>query len=343
MEQLRQREEEILGVLISAHVTTGEPIGSRSISRSGMGLSAATVRNSMADLEEKGYLTHLHMSAGRMPTDKGYRYYVDRLMPEEPLTEGEKATIREEISLRALDGNAEEVLEQVSKLIADVSRNLGVALTPRFEGGTFERMEIVPLSGPKFLIVLSISSGLVKTMVMEVDASIERSELEEAKRRINERLEGLTIGEIRKSFGERIRSITSRSPKLLRLLADNAQTLFSFDAGHLHIGGTSNFFLQPEFIGNQDELAALLGLLEEKESITSLLDERVDSQDISITIGNELKPPELHGCSLLTSRYQMGDVSGVVGVIGPTRLPYAKMVPLIRYIAKLTENVLAPL
>jgi heat-inducible transcriptional repressor len=340
MEQLRPREEEILGILISAHVDTGEPVGSRSISKSGLGLSAATVRNSMADLEDKGFLTHPHTSAGRTPTDKGYRYYVDRLMPAEQLSEEDQGLIRQVISGHALEGDSEEVLEQVSKVIADVSSNLGVALTPRFEGGTFERMEIVPLSGSKLLIVLTISSGLVKTMVMEVDASIKTPELEEAKRRINERLAGLTVGEIKASFGERIRSISGGSPKLLRLLSDNAQSLFQFDTGHLHIGGTSNFFLQPEFSENREELAALFGLLEDRESIASLLDERMDSEDITITIGNELKPPELRGCSLLTSRYQMGNVSGVVGVIGPTRLPYAKMVPLIRYIAKLTENIL---
>ena len=340
MEQLRPREEEILGILISAHVETGEPVGSRSISKSGLGLSAATVRNSMADLEDKGFLMHPHTSAGRTPTDKGYRYYVDRLMTTEQLSEEDRGLIRQVISGHALEGDSEEVLEQVSKVIADVSRNLGVALTPRFEGGTFERMEIVPLSESKLLIVLTISSGLVKTMVMEVDATIETSELEEAKRRINERLAGLTVGEIKASFGERIRSISSGSPKLLRLLSDNAQSLFQFDTGHLHIGGTSNFFLQPEFSENREDLAALFGLLEDRESIASLLDERMDSEDITITIGNELRPPELRGCSLLTSRYQMGNVSGVVGVIGPTRLPYAKMVPLIRYIAKLTEDIL---
>jgi heat-inducible transcriptional repressor len=340
MEQLRPREEEILGILISAHVETGEPVGSRTISRSGLGLSAATVRNSMSDLEEKGYLSHPHTSAGRMPTDKGYRYYVDRLMPKEQLSEEERTHIRQVVAGRTLEGDAEEVLEQVSKVIADVSRNLGVALTPRFEGGTFERMEIVALSESKLLIVLTISSGLVKTMVMEVDASIRTSEVEEATRRINERLAGLTVGEIRSSFSERIRTISSGSPKLLRLLSDNAQALFHFDTGHLHIGGTPNFFLQPEFSSNQEGLAALFGLLEDRESLTSLLDERMDSEDISITIGTELKPPELRGCSLLTSRYQMGTVSGVVGVIGPTRLPYAKMVPLIKYIAKLTEDIL---
>lgn len=340
MEALRPREEEILGILISAHVETGEPVGSRTIARQGLGLSAATVRNSMADLEDKGFLSHPHTSAGRMPTDKGYRYYVDRLMPKEQLSQEARAGIRQIVAQRTLEGDAEEVLEQVSKVIAEVSRNLGVALTPRFEGGTFERMEVVPLSGSKLLIVLSISSGLVKTMVMEVDASVRTSELEETKRRINERLSGLTVGEIRRSFSERIRSISGGSPKLLRLLSDHAQTLFHFDTAHLHIGGTPNFFLQPEFSGNQEELAALFGLLEDRESLASLLDERMDSEDISITIGNELRPPELKGCSLLTSRYQMGSVSGVVGVIGPTRLPYAKMVPLIRYIAKLTEDIL---
>ena len=340
MEQLRPREEQILGILISAHVETGEPVGSRTISKSGLGLSAATVRNSMADLEEKGFLAHPHTSAGRTPTDKAYRYYVDSLMSTEQLSDEDREHIREVITSQAMEGNTESVLEQVSRVIAEVSLNLGVALTPRFESGTFEGMEIVRLSGSKLLIVLTISSGLVKTMVMEVDASLETQELEGTNRAINERLTGLTVGEIRKSFGERLRSISRGSPKLLRLLSENADSLFQFDTSHLHIGGAANFFQQPEFTSNQEGLAALFDLLEKRESITDLLDERIDSEGITITIGNELRPAELQGCSLLTSRYQMGNVSGVIGVIGPTRLPYAKMVPLIRYVAKLTEQTL---
>ena len=165
MDNLAQREAEILELLIKAYVATGEPVGSRTISKSGIGLSAATVRNSMSDLEEKGYLTHPFTSAGRFPTDRGYRFYVDKLMAQEELAEEERQHIRERIAFRVREGNIEGVLEQVSRVIAELSHNLGVALTPRFERGIFERLEMVCLSESKILLVLTISSGLVKSMV----------------------------------------------------------------------------------------------------------------------------------------------------------------------------------
>ncbi len=341
MERLSQREEVILNILIGSYVATGEPVGSRTISKSGLGLSAATVRNSMADLEEKGYLSHPHTSAGRVPTDEGYRYYVDLLMSQEELVEKERRRIRNNMVVRLQEGNIESLLEQVSRVIADISKNLGVALTPRFERGIFQRLEMVHLSESKLLLVLTIKSGLVKTMVMEIDSDIDVSELEDTKRVINERLFGLTVAEIRDSVEERLRSVSGGSPKLLRLLSDSADSLFKFSSGDdLHFGGAGNFFLQPEFSSNQEGMAALLGLLEERESMVTILDERMDREGIAITIGNEHASPELQNCSLLTSRYQVGSVSGIIGVIGPTRIPYARMVPLLQYMANLTEEIL---
>ncbi len=342
MDNLAQREAEILELLIKAHVATGEPVGSRTISKSGIGLSAATVRNSMADLEEKGYLTHPFTSAGRLPTDRGYRFYVDKLMAQEELAEEERQDIRERIAFRLREGNIEGVLEQVSRVIAELSHNLGVALTPRFERGVFERLEMVHLSESKIMLVLTIASGLVKTMVIEVDARIDHSELDETARAINERLSGLSVAEIRDSVGERLRSISRGSPRLLRALCDTAGALFKASSGDdLRFGGTGNFFLQPEFSGDQKGVAALLDLLEERNVIVTILDERMDNEGIAITIGNEHGAPELHNCSVLTSRYRVGDVSGLVGVIGPTRIPYAKMVPMLRYVTHVTEEMLA--
>ncbi|MDP6778668.1 MAG: heat-inducible transcriptional repressor HrcA [Candidatus Latescibacteria bacterium] len=342
MDTLAEREAEILELMIKAHVATGEPVGSRTISKTGIGLSAATVRNSMADLEEKGYLTHPFTSAGRLPTDRGYRFYVDKLMAQEELEEDERQHIRERIAFRVREGNIEGVLEQVSRVIGELSLNLGVALTPRFERGVFERLEMVHLSESKILLVLTIASGLVKTMVIEVDARIAHSELDETARAINERLSGLSVAEIRDSVGERLRSISRGSPRLLRALCDTASTLFRASSGDdLRVGGTGNFFLQPEFSGDQKSVAALLDLLEERNVIVTILDERMDNEGIAITIGNEHGAPELHNCSVLTSRYRVGDVSGLVGVIGPTRIPYAKMVPMLRYVTHVTEEMLA--
>lgn len=342
MPSLSEREKHILDILVKTYVSTGEPVGSRTVAKSGLDLCAATVRNSMSDLEDKGYLSHPHTSAGRIPTDKGYRHYVDELMAQQELTKEVRQLIRKSVEMRQRDGNIESLLEQVSRVIADVTHNLGVALAPGFECGVFQRIEMLRLSESKMLIVLTIESGLVKTMVIEVDSAIQASELDETNRAINERLSGLSIGEIRKSVQERLRAISRGSPKLLRLIWERAETLFNFRGGEdLHLGGTGNFFLQREFSEDQEGLAALFEFLEKREPIVTILDERMNSEGITITIGNEHTSPELRGCSLLTSRYRVGNVSGLIGVIGPTRIQYANLIPLVEYVAGITEEMLA--
>jgi len=341
MDELSQRERSILDILIGTYIVTGEPVGSRTVSRIGLGLSAATIRNSMADLEEKGYLMHPHTSAGRVPTDKGYRYYVDDLMSQEELAQVVREQIRKRIEAHIREGNVQALLEQVSKVIADVSHNLGMALAPTFEQGTFRRLEMVLLSESKLLLVLTIESGLVKTMVMEIDSAIRAKDLDDTRRVVNERLSGLTIREIRDSVEDRLRSLSQVSPKLLRLICHSADSLFQFnDGGDLHFGVARNFFLQPEFSSDQEMLASLFDLLEERESIVTMLNDRADNEGITITIGNEHTSPELQHCSLLTSRYRVGNTSGVIGVIGPKRMPYARVVPLVQYVAGLTEAIL---
>ncbi len=337
MTELTPREKAILDILIGIYVATGEPVGSRTISEVDLGLSAATVRNSMADLEEKGYLHQPHTSAGRVPSDKGYRYYVDMLMNREELAEAAQWSIRKSIA-RLNAGNAAALLEQVSKVLADVSHNLGLALGPQFAQGIFERLEVFKLSESKLLMVMSIRSGLVKTMVVEIDWAIEDDELAATQRVVNERLSGLTVGEIMASVKERLESASSGSPKLLRLFANSADYMFRFSSvSDLHMDGTRNFFDRPDF--SNERLAGLIGMLEAREHLAHLLSGRAPGT--FITIGDEHELPELKNCSLLTSTYSVGNVSGVIGIIGPTRLPYGQLVPLVQYVANLTEEMLA--
>jgi len=275
-----------------------------------------------------------------VPTDKGYRYYVDELMSEEELGEAVRNHIRMQIEAQIREGNVESLLEQVSKVVAEVSQNLGVALAPRFERGRFQRMDAVPLSESKLLLVLTIDSGLVRTMVIEIDSEIRAGDLQATMRSVNERLSGLTVRDIQGSVDARLRSISTASPKLLRLLCGSADSLLQLNAGgDLHFGGTRNFFLQPDFSQDQERIGSLFGLLEDGEPMVSILSRRTHRRGVAITIGGEHASPELQGCSMLTSLYRVGDTEGVVGVIGPRRMPYGRMVPLVQYVAHLTEEV----
>ena len=341
MEDLSGRERTILDRLVNCFIDTGEPVGSRTLSKRGMDLSAATVRNSMADLEEKGYLVQPHTSAGRVPTDKGYRVFVDTLMQQQQISEEDRRRLVAMGEECIRENEVESLIGQVSKIIAEVSLQLGVALTPRFQKGIFRSLEMVQLSESKLLLILTIQSGLVKTMVMEVDARISAGDLDTTRRIINERLSGLSIEEMLTEVEERLMSSSEGSPKLLRMICDHADSLFeAMNEEDLHLVGTGNFFMQPEFADQQSRMAELIGMFEERTEIAEILSGRMTDDGVAITIGEENESPQLKDCSLLTSKYQFGNVTGVIGMMGPTRMAYDKMVPLLKYIAGLTETLL---
>lgn len=341
MEDLSSRERTILDRLVNCFIDTGEPVGSRTLSKRGLDLSAATVRNSMADLEEKGYLFQPHTSAGRVPTDKGYRVFVDTLMEQHEISEDDRRRLTDMVETCIRESNVESLVGQVSHVIADVSHQLGVALMPRFNKGIFRSLEMVQLSESKMLLIVTIQSGLVKTMVMEVDAKIAAGDLDTTRRVVNERLSGLTIEDMLKEVEARLMSSSEGSPRLLRMICDNADSLFEVvNEEDLHLVGTGNFFMQPEFADRQSRMAELIGMFEERTQMAEILNGRMGEDGIAITIGEENESPQLKDCSLLTSKYRFGNVTGVIGLMGPTRMPYNKMVPLLRYIAGLTEAML---
>jgi heat-inducible transcriptional repressor len=339
MEAISRREEMILSTVVDAYVSTGEPVGSRTISKRGVGISAATIRNAMSDLEEKGLVYQPHTSAGRIPTDRGYRYYVDHLMSPDELPESQEEGIRSRITACLREGSVQEILDQISRIVAEVSQNLGVVLSPRFEQGVFRRLELVSLTERRVLLVLSIQQGLVKTMVIEADSPVDPAQLSDTARVLNERLSGLTLGELRKTALERIQEARDGDPKLLRIIADETAALCAQGHGEgLHLGGTGNIFLQPDFA--RQTLMGLVNVLEAKESIVDVLERRTGRSGVAITIGNENRSvPEMRSCSLITSSYRVGDTSGVVGVIGPTRMRYNLIASLVRFAAQLTGDL----
>ena len=341
MEDLSSRERTILDRLVNCFIDTGEPVGSRTLSKRGLDLSAATVRNSMADLEEKGYLYQPHTSAGRVPTDKGYRVFVDALMRQQQINEEDRQRLTVMIEEHIRESNVDSLLGQVSHVIAEVSHQLGVALMPRFKKGILRSLEMVQLSESKLLLIVTIQSGLVKTVVMEVDAKIGPGEMEVTRRVVNERLSGLSIEDMLKDVQTRLMSSSEGSPKLLRLICDSADSLFEVvNEEDLHLVGTGNFFRQPEFADQQSRMADLIGMFEERTQMAEILNGRVTEDGVAITIGGENESPQLKDCSLLTSKYRFGNVTGVIGLMGPTRMPYSKMVPLLWYITGLTETML---
>jgi heat-inducible transcriptional repressor len=227
LRDLNEREKEVLELIIQNFILTATPVGSRYLAkRSDLGLSDATIRNVMADLEDEGYITHPHTSAGRVPTDKGYRFYVNTMMRISALPQSERLKIDQNImQLTASVPTSDDVLRESSKILGKLSKQIGVALSPKLSKGIFEKLDIVSLSSSKLMVIISIQSGLVKTIMLEVRSEIPRQKLDELAQLLNERLSGLALEEIRMSFVERIADYSDETG-LIRVFIDSAERLF---------------------------------------------------------------------------------------------------------------------
>ncbi len=348
--ELTEREKFVLGTIVENFVAKASPIGSTYIAKKyHLPFSPATLRNVMMDLEEKGYLRQPHTSAGRMPTDKGYRFYVDSIMKVENISPLEKNRIYE--SLRRVSQDIEYILEAASHTLAQISNQLGVVLAPRFYQGRFDRMELVPISDNRILVIITIQSGLVKTITMELEHGISRDTLQETCRILNERLHGLTLKEIKRTIDERMRDVNLQDTRFIDLVLKSSRSLFTFPSpSDLHIGGTSNIMTQPEF-ADQTKLKNIMNLLDDKEILIQVFNRRTETEEteappapisphrIKITIGEENKEHLMRYCSLITATYHLGGVSGTIGLLGPTRMPYSKLVAVIDYMAEVLSSL----
>lgn len=340
-EELNEREREILRHVVYNYIQTAIPVGSRYISKKFEShLSPATIRNAMADLEESGYLSHPHTSAGRVPTDIGYRYYIDFLMDVEQLSQRDKLEIQNQ-----LGGNTEPetLLRETSKLLGKISKQLSIVSSPHISSGIFEKLELIPISSSKVLVIISIRSGLVKTLMLEVGTEIPRQLLEQVGRMLNERLSGLTLLEIRDTFVERIRDLQDERSGLIRLFIDSVDLLFDDvkEREKLHISGTQNIIDQPEFIDPKN-FRSVIELIENDDIIVHLLEKHEElDKDFVITIGTENNEEKAKEYSIVTATYNTEGVTGRVGIIGPTRMNYSKVIPLVDHVAKSIAKILS--
>lgn len=327
-------------LLIAHYIQTADPVGSRVIaSRYKLGISPATVRNTLQDLEELGLLEQPHTSAGRVPTDTGYRLYVDRMLKPEALSEEEKEKIKREIS--ADSAAVDRILEQTSRLLANLTHQLGLSVAPSFERGVLTRIELVPVAERKLLMIVAVKGGLARSILLEVDVKIDSVSLEETRRVLNERLSGRSLGEIRATLSERFKNVSAGDARLIKLFLDHSEALLHTSAPEqVHLEGTANILRQPEF-KNQEKVSALVDFLEEKKSLVEVVSAKGIKEGIVITIGRESDRDETRNLSMVTSTYEVGGLKGTIGIIGPTRMPYSKLVSIVDYTAKLLTEILS--
>ncbi len=341
---LSERERHVLEAVIQAYVATAEPAGSRVLSRRfALGVSPATIRNTMSDLEEKGFLYHPHTSAGRIPTDKAYRVYVDSLMRVESISASERDQLAAQI---AAGGSAiEAILRCAAQSLGVLTQELGVAMGPRFDRAILQRIELVRVSSERILMVLTLGGGSVRTIFVEVPGTIADEALVEVTIVLNERLSGLTLDEVRSSLSSRLRDVPGslNATALLNIFVQEGEQVFARAAEpteNVVLGQASLLAEQPEF-ATGERMRQLIELTERRHELATLLQARAGSSGLNITIGNEHGAPGMDAFTVVTAEYQAGSLSGVIGVIGPTRMPYHKVVALVSHTSQLVSDLLS--
>lgn len=341
MDELTYREKVILRCIIEEYIYSANPVGSRYISKNPeIKLSPASIRNVMSDLEELNYLTHNHTSGGRVPTDKGYRYFVNELMDTEPLIQKEKDILTAQIS--EAENVKDEIYKEVSRILGRLSKEISIVSQPYISGGIFEKLELVNLSSTKLLVIVSIKAGLVRTLLFDVDSGIARDKVEKITGILNEKLSGLSLTEIRKTFSERTKDLISDSKEILKVFIDSIDKIFQDEKEGmtLYIGGTTEILSQPEF-GDTKNYKNIIELTDEKGIVVHVLNNLpVDDKGISISIGSENSEDKLKDYSIISSEYSIGDVKGRIALIGPKRMNYSKMVSMLDFTSKIiTERI----
>jgi heat-inducible transcriptional repressor len=338
-EYLTERSKKILEAIIEDYILTAEPVGSRTISRrQGLLLSPASVRNVMADLEEMGFLASPHPSAGRVPTEKAYRFYVDSLVGLRRIAREEREEIHKRCSLTGKDIG--EVLKETSRILSSISHYMGIVVAPRFTANVFRHMEFVKLGGRRILAILVSQNGTVQNKIIETDEELQFTDLTRMSNYLNDLLKGLTITQVKKKILEEMEEEKIRYDALLaNALKLSQQTLEGTDA-EVFIEGQANILEQPEF-ADVEKMKEIIRAFEEKGQLLALLERSMVAEGVQIFIGSESHLNRMSGMSLVTSTYVTGkNTLGILGVIGPTRMGYAKIIPIVDYTAKQVSRLL---
>jgi heat-inducible transcriptional repressor len=336
-EALGERAQHLLRILIETYIRDGLPVGSRALSReSGLQLSSATIRNVMADLEELGFVASPHTSAGRVPTDKGYRFFVDTLLRVRPLDEAATAEIRRQFE--ANRDSSTDLVAAVSQLLSSVTQLAGVVTVPRSRDPAITQIEFVALSENRVLVVLVFNDREVQNRIIQLERHYSPDELRRASSYLNEQFRGRTLREVHQEILRQLSEAHAHMNQIMVEAISVAQQVFEgSDEGRLEyvIKGETNLMGKAE-LTSVEKLRRLFEAFNEKHDFLHLLDQSLKADGVQIFIGHESGYRILDDCSVVTAPYAEGDaVVGVLGVIGPTRMAYERVIPIVDMTAKL--------
>ena len=337
-----ERPREILKLIIRSYITSGEPVGSRTLSKTMQWkLSPATIRNIMSDLEDDGYLTQPHTSAGRIPSEKGYRFYVDNLADSGKVSKSDERYVSR---MLAESETPEDIMARASYVLSCISKNVGIVIAPPMETTILKHIEFVDLDEGKLLVILVSKTGLLQHKLIRVSDRYTQEELNKAGKYLVEQFAGRTLTDIRNDLLRKMQAERMLFDRMLALLQAWGETLVSeTSVDAIYLQGTSNILSQPEF-ADVERMKELFQMFEEKGRLVKILNECICSSPpdcVKIAIGSELGVPGMRDFALVTASYASSDrTTGLLGIIGPTRLEYERSISIVGYLGRLVGEMI---
>ena len=349
------RGQVVLSAIINEHFVTGEPVGSKTLAvkfANASGMSAATIRNVMGELEDMGLLEQPHTSAGRVPTDKGYRFYVDNLLGVLSISNDDLYRIGEEFGLNPSDlaETPDRLMERTSQLLSALSNNVGIVVSPSLANDRLQHIEFVNLSENRILVVLVSAPNIVHNKIIRLNVPFSREELDRTANYLNAEFAGKSLSEIRAQILDLMHEEKSLFDKLLQtavILCSESIEGEEDRLGEVYVDGTSNILTKSDF-ADLERLRELIATIGEKSRLMQILNECValDSSpgsNVQVFIGSENRTPSFQNCTLISAPYRIGDSSaiGTLSVLGPTRIEYSRMISIVSYVARVLEKMMS--
>jgi len=342
------RRRAVLATIIEEHLLSREPVGSHAVADQfahASGWSSATIRNVMAELDDFGLLEQPHTSAGRIPTDRGYRYYVDNVVSDTRLSKSDLKAIQQ-IGMTEVTMRPDRLMERASHVLSELSQNVGIVVWPSLAENSLQHVSFLNLPDSRILVALVSTSNIVQDKVIRLDERFSQDELNTIARYLNAEFHGKSLRLIRREILARMKEDRALYDRLLRnavLLCERSLDDEDSAAGEVYIEGAFNILTQPEF-ANRERLREVLQTLEEKKRLVKILTECLDGdrREVRVVIGGENAVASMKRCAVITASYQLdGEVSGTIGVVGPTRIEYGRTMAVVNYLARFIERALS--
>lgn len=331
---LTDRERLILRKIVHLYILKAIPIGSRFLAKylkDDLQLSAATIRNVMADLEELSYISHPHTSAGRIPTDKGYRFYVDSLKEIENISTFDLATVQEKLT----NEDTNLALKEASKMLGLLSRYLGVVRFPHLKDMIVQKIELVSITSNRILVVIALESNIIRTVTLEAEFDVEMNYIDEIRTYVNDKVAGKRLGFLQENFKDMISEFELKDTPFVQLFVDSVDKIFEKhkEESRVIVSGTQNLLEYPEF-ENVNKMKGVIEMIENEDIIIHLFDSFSISSDLNVMIGSEMDNQLFDDYAFVNASYKIGAATGSIGLIGPKRMDYPKMISIVQTMSK---------